>query len=332
MPTSLNAILLLSCLLFSAVIQADDDDAPTKTRPAQTAKPATDPSLIIIDPETQQLAGIVTATVQTTQQQPEAVAFGNIVSLEPLISLRQQYLASLAQHNSARARYSEANANLARTENLHQQDIVSSRRLQEQQALWHGEKAQLDTALYQQQALLGASQMTWGKTLTQWFTDPNSKAAAEFINHQAQLLLITLPATLQLTTPVASVMIDEHGNRQHAVPASLISAAPQIDPVTQGQRYFFKSQARTIPYGSHVTVWVPTGSASNGVIIPSSAIVRHMGQNFVFIKTAANQFSRRPIPESGPSSVQAGEALVVTGAQTLLSQQLKNQIPDEDDD
>jgi hypothetical protein len=31
-------------------------------------------------------------------------------------------------------------------------------------------------------------------------------------------------------------------------------------------------------------------------------------------------------------NVQSGEEVVITGAQTLLSQQLKSQIPDEDDD
>ena len=96
-----------------------------------------------------------------------------------------------------------------------------------------------------------------------------------------------------------------------------------------------------MPYGSHITAWIAGhGKPTNGVLIPASAIVRQTGQSFVFIKTADGQFNRRPLPQllNTPQgylaldNVQVGEQVVISGAQTLLSEQLKSQIPDEDDD
>lgn len=64
-----------------------------------------------------------------------------------------------------------------------------------------------------------------------------------------------------------------------------------------------------------------------------------MDQAFVYVKTAEEQFSRRPIEHYSPtaggyfvaSGLNAGEQLVVTGGQMLLSEEFRGQIPDEDD-
>ncbi|MGZ5055641.1 MAG: efflux RND transporter periplasmic adaptor subunit, partial [Methylobacter sp.] len=76
-----------------------------------------------------------------------------------------------------------------------------------------------------------------------------------------------------------------------------------------------------------------------GVIIPKSALVWYMDQAFVYIKTAEEQFSRRTIDHYSATAdgyfvgngINAGEQLVVTGGQMLLSEELRGQIPDEDD-
>jgi hypothetical protein len=76
------------------------------------------------------------------------------------------------------------------------------------------------------------------------------------------------------------------------------------------------------------------------VNIPKSALIWHLGQAFVFVKSADQQFALRALANYTPSlqgyfvtgALQPGEEIVTTGAQTLLSQHLKALIPSEDKD
>lgn len=320
---------------------ADDDDAPSSAAHAKQASSNADPEVLLLDQAGQKLAGIQTQTLVRVRQTPEFAAYGTVVNPEPLLSIRQQFLAASAQQNSAQARYSEAAQNLSRTRDLHQQDIVSTRRLQEQQAIWQADKANLASNSYQQQLIAANSRLVWGDTLSNWFTHAQDKNAAQLLEHRAQLLQITLPASSRLDPGVKLIHIHERGQRQAALPATLISAAPQVDPVSQGPRYFFKCADCRLPFGTHVTAWIPEGGkADSGVNIPQPALVWHLGQAFVFIKTDAEHFSRRALKQYSSNSqgyfvaddLRSGEEIVTTGAQTLLSQQLKGLIPDEDKD
>lgn len=330
----LARLFSLSLLLtgFCLAAARDDDDAPTpkqSVKPAHAAQPLGN------------LAGIATAALQAANRPPEFSAYGIVVNPEPLVGLRQQVLGIAAQQAAAEARYREADHNLTRTRNLHQQDIVSTRRLQEQQAQWQHDKANLAAGAYQQQALLAASRLQWGDTLTEWFSQNGNRQAENLLQHRSQLVQITLPAEKSLPPDTREITIAPQGRREQSIGARLVSAAPQVDPVSQGQRYFFQTQGSALPYGSRVNAWITEGAPNQGgVVIPESAVVWHLGQAFVYIESEPGEFKRRLLQDlqSGvngyfaATGFQAGETIVVSGAQTLLSQELKNQIPNEDDD
>lgn len=341
MPFLIRTACLLT-LLFSATLQAKDDDdddrpLPPTTSSTTSAEPHRQPRQTSL-----QQADIQTQPLKASEHRLEYTALGSVLNLEPLLVMRQHYLAALAQQDSAAARYQEADANLNRTRHLHQQDIVSTRRLQEQQALWRNDQANLATTHYQQQALLAASRLQWGDTLTAWFTQPQHKQAEHLLNQKAQLLQITLPANRHLSPDIRTIAINAQGRRDQAATATLIAQSPQVDSVTQGERYFFQCENLHLPFGAHITAWIPHGSeGESGVLIPGSAVVWHLGQAFVFIKTAEpDHYSRRLLPAALPSpggyfsatGFSAGEEIVTVGAQTLLSDELKNQIPSEDND
>ena len=319
---------------------AGEDDNPLA--PAGKTPVAMDSASISLDSKSQQLAGLKVEPLVVVHQQPELVAYGTVLSHEYLLQLRQQFLVARAQQDSAKAKYSESQLNLSRTKALQLQGIVSTRRLQEQQALSLSDKANLDASGYQQQTIIAASRLEWGDILTEWFVLTQSKDAEQFIKHGTQLMLITLPANAHLRPGVQSIYIDDHGQRNTATKAILISASPKVDPVSQGERYFVKTEGRQIPVGSHITAWIGNEVTENtGVMIPKSALVWHLGQAFVFTKTSDHLFNRRPIAEFIPdkegyfvtgNQLQPGEEIVITGAQTLLSQQLKVLIPSEDKD
>ena len=323
----------LTAALMTTNLYAADDDGDDKRSPT-----GVDPTNTITD-----TAVIKTQRLEAATGRAEFTALGSVVNLEALLTLRQQYLAATSLQDSAEATYQEADINLNRTRNLHQQDIVSTRRLQEQQAQWRNDQAHLANSRYQQQTILAAGRLQWGDILTGWFTQNHGKQAEQFLSHRAQLLQITLPPNAHLAPDVQHIEVDERGRRGQAIVATLISPAPQVDPVTQGERYFFKCEGRSLPFGAHITAWIANDRQDQpnlGVIIPESAVVWHLGQAFVFIKTEEGKVSRRLLLELNPGKngyftadgFKAGEEIVTTGAQTLLSQELKNLIPSEDDD
>lgn len=332
-------LFLLLGLLSSANSLADDDDNPKPK--TQAVKHTETADIVILDSEQQQRAGIQTISLSKSQQGPESMAFGTVVNLDRLLFLRQQYLNSLAQQQTAHAKNAEAQLNLSRTQSLHNQDIVSSRRLQEQQAQAQTEQAQLAISHYQKELHFNSCLLEWGNHLCNWLTEAKGQHIKEFLEQKAQLLQITLSADRELTAEQKQIFIDEHGKRENAIPASLISSIPLVDPITQGRRYFFKSSQRPIAYGSHLTAWLSESDKNTSTVnLPRSAVVRHNGEAVVFLKTQANQFSRLVLLHLTPNQaccfstqeLQVGQEIVTTGAQTLLSHLLKKQIPEEDDD
>lgn len=326
----MQLLLRLICLSLGLIvteIYADNDDAQSQlTEPGATME---------------QAAGIETRVLQTASKQHEFTAQGIVLNPEPLIRLRQQFLAVQAQQLSAQARYREADFNLARTRNLHAQDIVSTRKLQEQLAQWQSDKTNLSTNGYQQQTLLASNRLEWGDILTTWFTQPGNQQAADIANHHTQLVLISLPTTRHLPSNTQTIAIDPQGHRDQAITAKLIDAAPQADPITQTERFFFEIKGQKLPYNAHIQAWIPSKQQTdNGVIIPDTAVLRHLGQAFVYLKTTNGTFIRRDLlnaetTQNGyfvSTGFSPGEEIVTRGAQTLLSEELKNQIPSEDND
>ncbi|MGD0959062.1 MAG: hypothetical protein ABSB19_04570 [Methylomonas sp.] len=302
---------------------------------------AADTDSVYLDAKALQLAGIKTETLTPVRQYAEYTAYGAVLSPEPLLQLRQQYLTAQTQRNTAQAKYTESDLNLARTESLHEHKVVSTHRLQEQRAQWQTDQANLQAGHDRINSILAGSRLEWGELLTNWFVIMADNSAQPFIRHSAQLVQINLPASARLDAKVRTIHIDENGQRDSAITAELISVSPRIDLVTQGQSYFFKSSARPIPFGAHITAWIARDAKQiSGFNIPRSAVVWHMGQAYVYVKKADGEFNRRALPAYSlndsnyfvTEAFTADEALVTTGAQTLLSQQLKKQIPDEDDD
>jgi hypothetical protein len=91
----------------------------------------------------------------------------------------------------------------------------------------------------------------------------------------------------------------------------------------------------------HVDAAVPAGSGTiAGVSVPVQAIVWQGGAPCVYVQLDAERFVRRMLSayrENGESwfvsgALNPGDRVVVTGAQMLLSEELRWQIPEERDD
>ncbi len=245
------------------------------------------------------------------------------------------------RHSSAAEKNRLSRAGTARLKDLHRNDAVSTRQLQEQLAQWQTDRAVANETELQHRMVVFSSLQRWGQTLTDWFTRSASPEADDIISRRKQLLQIVLPPGAVLPPNVDDIRIAPGGDRQTAVAARLVGAAPQVDPATQGRQYFFVSDGGDLPVGMRVFAWIPDRSEGvDGAMIPKGALLWHLGLAFVFVEVDDGRFVRRSIEDyldlgDGyfvPAAIHPGERIVSSGAQTLLSQQLRARIPDEDDD
>lgn len=123
------------------------------------------------------------------------------------------------------------------------------------------------------------------------------------------------------------------------VEATLLGAAPDTDPTLQGRGFLLLIERPPWPPGTALTGWLAVpGPPQAGVDVPSTALLRHAGRSFLYVQTADDTFARRAVQLERPTGdgwfvaggLAAGERVVVTGAQQLLSAELAGSTATED--
>jgi hypothetical protein len=318
-----------------ALAETEDDNLISK------AENNSRQSTIKLETEAQRLSGIETIKLKPATFQSEFTAQGKALSLQPLLALRSRNMLSITERSSAEARYKQAEQSINRQQDLYRNGISSKRNLQEQQAQWQSSKALLNATHFQNKAIIDETHLIWGKELTNWALSENTEQLNGFLTNQQKLLLISLPTGKHLTDSIKTIYVEITGDRSKAQKAELISTVTQTDTIAQGENYYFKTNDKKIISGLHVTAWIPEKETqTTGVIIPKSALIWYMDQAVVYVKTTDKNFSRVNITNYSNAidgyfvtdAIKPDDQIVIKGAQTLLSEELKGQIPSENDD
>jgi len=334
--------ILLLCFLsvFCPAIQASDDDE-NEEHEQQAVQLVNGEVVIQLDEQSQEISGLETRKIKQTEYQAEFICYGKAISAKPLLATRNQYLTTSAQLSGAKARLSEAEKNITRLRNLHKNEAVSTRKVQTQQSLWQSEKAVVDELSYKINQIINDSRLQWGEQLTQWTTIADSAQLNNLLTGQSILLKLSLPAEKQPLAEINKLLISPTGNRNQAFESSIVSLLPTVDSFSQGLQYILLTESPKISTGMNFTAWVPQQkSTETGLIIPETSLAWHLGQSFIFIKIADEQFVHRNISKpirvaNGyfiTEQLAEGEEVVIKGTQMLLSHEFRSQIPDEDDD
>ncbi len=330
--------LLISLSLLSNIVIASETNEDDEQEPIQSINGQT---VIFLDEETQDASGIKTIELQKVEFQAEFLSYGKAISITPLLSIKNQFLAVSSKQIGAKARFNQSAKNVSRLRDLHKEEAVSTNKLQSQQSRWQSDKAIYNEMTNQRKIVITNSTLQWGKKLTQWLIETDSPQFNKLINGESTLLKITLPIGRSIPSDIDTVFINPMGERHKAFKVSMIGLLPQVDKISQGLQYIFITENTIIKPGMNFSAWIPLNEkAQQGFIIPKSALGWHLGQAFVFIKINAEQFTHRTI--KNPINVangffitddlKEGEEIVVTGSQMLLSHEFRSQIPDEDDD
>ncbi len=307
----------------------DADDKPKAEKPAaakeggekaaevHTTRDANGNVVLHLDDETQGNAGIKVANPAAAQWAPEIKGYGRVVDPAPLIGL----VTELALANAV---YPASSNELARLKTLTGQGNASVRALQTAEA----------AALRDQLAIQSARDklaLSWGKV-----ADDRTDLPAfiqELTSLNTVLLRIDLPAGEPLEAlPLSARVVSLSGKSGDA---DYLTPAATVDPLTQGRGFLFiinTNAARLLP-GEAVTAYLKMpGNPLTGVSIPREAVVRTEGSGWVYVlNLGGDAFTRTGISLDRPTDagffvakgVAATNYIVTTGAQTLLSEELK---------
>jgi hypothetical protein len=264
--------------------------------------------------EQQASAGFLVAKPEAMELKPETKAFGRVLDAAPLATL-------LAEIQTAQ---SSLNATVKEFERLKSLgENASPRSLETAEAAMKRDQAAQESA----QARLLAG---WGKP----FTSRADLAALtrSLLTQEAALVRVDLLAGELLPSEPRAVRIVPLTGDASAREAELLGPAPTADPQAQGQAFLALIRDHAPPPGTTLAAWLVTdGAAQRGFRLPRTAVVQYENGLFVFMQTGDTVFERKRVQVAKSqrdgvfvvSGIGADDRVVMTGAQQLLSEELK---------
>ena len=322
MKISFYLFIMFYSLILPAETMNDDDEINS--------------SVVLLTKEQQENSGIETIVLKKTRFQHETLYYGKAIAIQSLIELFNQYQLIHIKQRTIQTRLNSLNNTITRLQQLHNNQLISIKKLQDKQLHQQSARAQQQQLAVQKSNLINQSQLQWGQKITQWLITPSSPIDALI---KGDVTLIEININPLRPSQFTEIAISATGQRLTASTATLIEPSPQINTFSQGLAYLFITDSATIKRGMNITAWLADNKQQTGIIIPDASLIWHLGEALVFIKDG-EQFSHHPIQQ--PLKIAHGyfigeqlnenDEIVVIGAQLLLSQELKSQIPTEDDD
>jgi hypothetical protein len=276
--------------------------------------------VININDELQGEIGIKVAGVKPDSFSPEFKGYGRVLDPAPLAAL-------MTELATDQAVYAASSNELVRLKTLAAENNASARALQAAEA----------TAQHDQLAIQSAKdrlRLAWGPTLSAREDFPNLMQSLTSLSNA--VVRIDLPAGEKLDPPPTGARIVTLAGS--TAEADFLGTVVNVDPQTQGQGFNFlvKSDSLRLLPNEAVTGYIRVaGEAIPGVIIPREAIIRTDGASWVYVLSKSSEaFTRLPVNLEHPAEggwfvtngIAAKDYVVVTGAQTLLSQEMKGQM------
>jgi len=265
-------------------------------------------TIVVLDDATQKRLGLAVTNLPVTQWQPEVIGFGHAVDPATLAS-------AIGDLETAKAAADASNKEFDRLKTLG--DNISSKNLETAKAAATRDQLAYETAR--------AKFVTrWGKRLSE-----NPQELLKTLTDGATALFrIELPAGKISGAPRAARILSIN-NDEVFKDAEFFDQGVGIDPDTQTQSFLFKGSADQATPGGAVEAFIAiNGPAAGGVELPADAVLRHQGKAWIYVQTAADEFTRKEIADYSSAGgwfsrdLTATNNIIVSGAQTVLSAEL----------
>jgi hypothetical protein len=306
---------------------------------AAATPPAEQPRVVVengeptinLDEDTQKKIGIATTRLTTANTTEELEAFGNVVDVKELADFANQYAAARSQQQQAlaKAAFDERELQRLRTLNADNKN-VSDRAVQEAAAMVAADNGQAAAANAAMQGTTAAVAQRFGPTIANALANRTALYQNLVSMHEVLVELampngVAAPQTVRINAgPPASTTSGNAatgGGASSVVVATLLSTAPRVDPKLQGRTFFYLASGARLSAGMNVAALIPTSRGISRVVVPPDAVVSWEGRSWVYVRRAPAKFARIDV-----GAAKAGDEVVTTGAQQLLSEEMRSQL------
>lgn len=304
-------------------------------------------AIVRTNSQSQSASGIETRPLAAGTSEAGFEAHGLVMDLQPLAEMRGRYLAAAAEARALRAGVSAAESEFRRMEALYQDDRnVSEQALRAAESRYRGEQARLAAAEQLATSLQDALRGQWGATIAGWAGDADSRVLQSLLDQRAFLIQLVLPYQLPRDRIKGTVWVSPVMARENRRTARYVADSPRVDTTLPGETYFYLVEGGGLRAGMRMTARLSLGGDRlEGVVVPAAAVVWYAGKAWVYLRQDAETFARYEVSTSQEldggwfnaaredgAGLKAGDQVVVSGAQLLLSEELKYQIRNENED
>jgi len=338
----LGALAIMGFMSGRKEAAVEAEHAEAIKPPLRVTLPPRGEPVVTIDADAQRAIGLETVVPRPAPYQDQIRAFGTVLDLAGLTTLNTNYVEAASQLRTARAKLAASLPAYERARNLYAKNFGNLVQVQSTEAALVGDKAAVEAAESKVRTLAATAIQEWGPVIGHALIKGQG-LVNRLIERQEFLIQITVPPGRSIDPP-PSASVEVAGSTRRAE-VRYISPATRTDPKIQGLSFFYAAAASSgmLP-GMNARAFLVSGKPVDGYVIPPSAIVWWSGHPWVYVKIADDKFTRRQIPTDMPVGREGefvvpvrafGEpepAIVLKGAQMLLSEEFRAQIQVEGDD
>lgn len=323
---------------FGAVPEDREEAIPT----VSTAGEEEGRAVVRVSAQSQKASGIVVEALKSGNSEVAAEAYGMVMNLQPLAEMRGRYLAAMAEARALSAAVAAAESDYKRMELLFKDDRnVSEQALRAAESRYRSEQARQVAAEQSAAALRDMLRSTWGEVVAGWAANPDARVMQSLLQQSSFLVQLVLPYNLPRSAARGRILVSPPISREHSKPARFVADSPQVDPALPGETYFYLVEGGSLRAGMRVLARIGLGGAPvAGVVVPPAAVVWHAGKAWAYVKEDETTFARHEVSMAqeldggwfNGTGFDADDEVAVSGAQLLLSEELKYQIRNENED
>jgi hypothetical protein len=286
----------------------------------------------------QRANGITVVTVNSSQKRLAVQGTGTILQVQPFLDLKTSFNTAQMDLAKAHAVAQASQAEYSRLVKLNQDGVnASAKSVEAAKAAAESDAASLRNAEQSIVLLKDSVRLRWNGDIARWL-EQDSPQFKSVLSGREFLLQVAPAGTPTWTKPPAEIMVGLPDGSRAA--AHLWSTLPQVDPRLQTPNFLYGIAPHPgILPGSNLSVFLPSGPAQQGIVVPNSAVVWWQGRAWCYIEQSPGKFIRQEVNTSNPvangwfvnAGIPAGTQVATAGAQTLLSTEFQPQIQMDED-
>ena len=296
---------------------------------------------IQLDAEVVENAGLEFSVPQKISFNPEFIAYADVVDIAPLVLLRAEYLGLLADKQVMESDLYNRNKNLKRATALHEAKSLSTRDLEKSRADYDLKSSELRAIKIRVNSFKYKLESIWGEALSDLALQ-NEEEFKLLATNKKSIILLSLPKDKLLMNKQQNVFVNYLNNRKTAEKLVYLEQAKAVKNPIYGQSYYYLFESESVRLGMRLFAWVEEERESiEGYLIEDSAVIWYANEPWIYVNQGEELFIRKPLSEArkinqgwflNDNTLIGDGQLVSKGGQTLLSEEFKWAIPDENDD